>query len=87
MTDEFKIIQIIPVSRKMNAIYKDIKTGKKLTCPIVCAALVELEDGSREVKLMDVNDGDGVVGFFHRMGNFEKINYREAGKEAGDRLF
>jgi hypothetical protein len=71
----------------MNAIYKDIKTGKRLTCPIVCAALVELEDGSREVKLMDVNAGDGAVGFFDRMGNFQYISYREAGKESGDMLF
>lgn len=52
-----KIIQIINTSRKMNALY-DNEDGTTFESPIVCLALVELEDGERYVELMSITDGD-----------------------------
>lgn len=57
-----KIIQIINTNRKMNALY-DCEDGSKFESPIVCLALVELEDGERYVELMSITDGDGDIDF------------------------
>lgn len=60
--DDKKIIQIINTSRKMNALY-DNEDGTTFESPIVCLALVELEDGERYVELMSITDGDGHIDF------------------------
>ncbi|PTF96704.1 hypothetical protein [Staphylococcus chromogenes] len=57
-----KIIQILNVERKMDAIY-DNEDGTYFKSPIICLALVELEDGERYVELMDISDGDGLIDF------------------------
>lgn len=60
--DDKKIIQIINTSRKMNALYND-GAGTTFETPIVCLALVELEDGERHVEMMDITEGDGLIDF------------------------
>ena len=57
-----KIIQIINTNRKMNALY-DNEDGTTFESPIVCLALVELEDGERYVELMSITEGDGHIDF------------------------
>lgn len=55
-----KILQIIPVSGnlKIQAHYKD--EGEEFNCPVVCMALIQYIDGSREVVCLDI-DNSGVV--------------------------
>lgn len=57
-----KIIQIINTNRKMNALYNG-GDGTTFETPIVCLALVELEDGERYVEMMDITEGDGLIDF------------------------
>ncbi|MCD7770405.1 MAG: hypothetical protein LUH36_09885 [Oscillospiraceae bacterium] len=51
-----KIIQIIPAPAGMETKY----TCQRETtyCPVVCLALVEREDGSRYIELVDMDVGD-----------------------------
>ncbi|MCY1602120.1 hypothetical protein [Staphylococcus pettenkoferi] len=57
-----KIIQIINTNRKINALYND-GDGTTFETPIICLALVELEDGERYVEMMDITEGDGLIDF------------------------
>lgn len=58
MMNDYKIIQIIPVNKELYSKYED--DGKEFTIPIVCFALVEYEDGTREVIPMDM-DSEGTI--------------------------
>lgn len=74
--DDYKIIQIIPIHRKMNAVYENVDDGGEMELPVVCAALVEYEDKSREVMLMD-SDEYGTATFFQESSNFTRIRHKE----------
>ncbi|MBU3107159.1 hypothetical protein [Clostridium gasigenes] len=56
--DDYKIIQIVPNNKELYSKYKD--DGGGFTTPIVCFALVEDNDGNREVVPMDITD-DGLI--------------------------
>jgi hypothetical protein len=51
----YKILQIMPAPSNMYSVYEEIEEDIK--CPIVCLALVEYEDGGREIISMDTCDG------------------------------
>ena len=57
---EARIIQIIPVSGniRIEARYED--DDGDFTCPVVCMALIEYRDGSREVVCLDVDNAGEV---------------------------
>lgn len=57
-----KIIQILNTNKNMAAQY-DSGDGTTFESPIICLALVELEDGERYVELMSITDGDGDIDF------------------------
>jgi hypothetical protein len=69
---EYKILQIIPVTKPMYATFSategDIKT------PIFCLALIEYEDGERAVKAMD-QTGDNEFSFPEDSCNFIQLSY------------
>lgn len=50
---DYKIIQIIPTGRELYSKYED--EGEEFTIPIVCFALIEYENGEREVVPMDMD--------------------------------
>lgn len=54
--EDYKIIQIIPVNKEM---YAGFKNGAKTL--IVGLALIEYNDGFREVVPLDMTDGDGAI--------------------------
>lgn len=68
---DYKIIQIIPGNANIYAIYEDV-IGGEIGFPIVCMALVEYEDGVREVKIMDIAN-DGEIDFPSKNLNFLKV--------------
>lgn len=51
--DDYKIIQIIPNNQELYARYKDDEDDY-FTCKIVCFALVEYKDGSRDILPMEI---------------------------------
>jgi len=51
--NNYKIIQIIPTGRELYSKYED--EGEEFTTPIVCFALIEYEDGEREVVPMNID--------------------------------
>lgn len=55
---DYKIVQILPTPENMKSKYRD--QDGYFSVPIVCMALVEYEDGQREVILMDMTD-DGII--------------------------
>lgn len=73
---DYKIVQIIPAISNMYALYKNQIDGDEMTeikNKIVCLALIEYDDGEREVIPMDITDGDGEIG---RVGeDLERILY------------
>ncbi len=52
---QYKIIQIIPVSKPMYTVFRDEQGETKL--PIVALALVEYENGLQEILPVDVTPG------------------------------
>ena len=71
--ENYKIIQIIPNNQSLISQYKD-ESSESMELPIVCFALVEYEDGEREVKAMDMDHG-GTIDFIDAASNFIGINY------------
>lgn len=67
---DYKIIQVIPNTKELMASYKDEKGIHYSN--IVCFALVEYEDGEREVKPMDIGS-DGMIDFPDTCSNFIEI--------------
>lgn len=67
---KYKIIQIIPNNKEL---YAEYEGEENFTLPIVCFALVEYENGEREVIPFDIN-GDGSIG--ELAGNFSTIVYK-----------
>lgn len=57
--DDYKIIQIISAPQGMKSKYKC--ADEDIICSVVCLALVEYEDGEREILAMDITDGDGLI--------------------------
>lgn len=54
---EYKIIQIIPTFRNIDATYYgDSKKEEDMKLPVVCLALIEYEDKTREVKPMEMDE-------------------------------
>lgn len=75
--EDKKIIQIINMSKNIKAEY-DNGDGTKFETPVVCLALVELNDGSRYVEPMSLIAGDGDIDFSGRHeSNFIGLNFYE----------
>lgn len=55
---EYKIIQILNAPNDMYSVYEDKQ--EELKCKIICLALIEYNDGEREVVPMDVSS-DGTI--------------------------
>lgn len=73
--EERKIIQIIPCSNRLRALYNDEESTFDI--PIVCFALVEYEDKFKNEKFRVVEPMammlDGGVDFFIEDVNFKKV--------------
>jgi len=57
---DYKIVQIIPAPSNMYALY-EAKTIDQIKNKVVCLALIEYDDGEREVIPMDITSGDGLI--------------------------
>ena len=58
---EYKIVQIIPAPGNMNSVYKHNFETEEFRCKVVCLALIEYDDGEREIVPMDMTEGDGLI--------------------------
>ena len=65
---DYKILQIMPAPDNMHTVYED--KGDKFKNKVVCLALIEYDDGEREVVPMDITTGDGLIG---RIGSDFKV--------------
>lgn len=74
--DNEKIIQIIPAPDNLLLRYR-MDDGKIERWRSLCLALVELENGDTEVKLVDI-DSYGVIEFADTASNFNGIDWKEA---------
>ncbi|OLS02899.1 hypothetical protein [Tissierella creatinophila] len=68
---KYRIIQIIPNNKDIYSCYQE-NNGGITSLEIICFALIEWEDGEREVKPMDITT-DGVIGFLDESVNFLNI--------------
>lgn len=55
---DYKIVQIIAAPDNIYSVYKD--RDEEFKCKIVCLALIEYENGEREIVPMDMTD-DGLI--------------------------
>lgn len=78
---EYKIIQIIPMSREIYAVYDD--EGKDLKLPVICMALIEEYDGRRVVFMSA--DCNGSIDIVDDCFNFKEINYEHSGFKLEER--
>ena len=58
---DYKIIHIIPAPKNMFSVYRDICEIEDIKNKIVCLALLEYDDGEREIVPYDISDGDGII--------------------------
>jgi len=56
---DYKIMQIIPAPGTMYSVYKD--KNEVFKNKIMCLALIEYDDGEREIVPMDITEGDGLI--------------------------
>ena len=61
MTNESRIIQIIPAPADMWVKGTDSETGETFHTRVICLALMEDTDGFRYVRAMDITEGDGYI--------------------------
>ena len=56
---DYKIVQIISAPDNMHAVYSGHED--EIKNKVVCFALIEYDDGEREVVPMDITEGDGLI--------------------------
>jgi hypothetical protein len=70
---DYKIVQIIPAPNNMFSVYKN--PIEEFKCKVVCLALIEYDDGEREIVSMDITDGDAEISKVGQDSSFKCIEF------------